>query len=167
MAAKVEVYIGLGSNLGRPQENLRFALEGLRNIPGLTQVESSSFYRSSPVGVLDQPEFVNAVARGYYEGDAATLLASLLGLEAARGRVREEKWGPRILDLDLLLFGRESIATPELRVPHPFLAQRLFVLVPLAELAPLLVIPGAGKTAEELIRLLPAAERAGQEIERI
>lgn len=160
-----EVYLGLGSNLGRPRENLLAGLRALERGGIFTRLELSSCYETAPVGKTDQPPFVNAVARGIYRGTARALLAELMAAEASLGRERAERWGPRTLDLDLLLFGREIIAEPGLEVPHPRLHLRAFVLVPLMELAPGLVIPGLEKTAGELLQAMPPAERAAQKVE--
>lgn len=168
MAASVrEVFIGLGCNLGDCQGHLRAALEGLASLPGYTPRETSSLYLTAPVGKTDQDRFYNAVTRGMYVGPALELLAGLQTLEQARGRQRLERWGPRTLDLDLLLFGDDIIDLPELRVPHPRLAERGFVLIPLAELAPDKIIPGLGRTAGELWESMPPAEKAAQEVEAI
>ncbi len=162
-----EVFIGLGCNLGDCRGHLRAALDGLASLPGYTPGETSSLYLTAPVGKTDQDRFYNAVARGMYEGPPLELLAGLQALEQARGRQRRERWGPRTLDLDLLLFGDEIIDLPELGVPHPRLAERGFVLIPLAELAPGKVIPGLGRTAGELWQEMPPAEKAAQEVEPI
>jgi 2-amino-4-hydroxy-6-hydroxymethyldihydropteridine diphosphokinase len=161
-----EVYLGLGSNLGRPKENLLAGLAALEKGGFFTRLALSSCYETAPVGKTDQPPFVNAVAHGIYRGTARELLAELLAVETALGRERRERWGPRTLDLDLLLFGREIIAEPGLEVPHPRLHTRAFVLVPLMELAPGLLLPGLEKTAGELLASMTPAERAAQKVER-
>jgi 2-amino-4-hydroxy-6-hydroxymethyldihydropteridine diphosphokinase len=166
-AGAQEVFIGLGCNLGDCRAHLRAALEGLAALPDYTPLGLSSLYLTAPVGKTDQAAFYNAVARGKYEGRAGELLAGLQALENARGRERKERWGPRTLDLDLLLFGDETIKRPELTVPHPRMAQRGFVLIPLRELAPELKIPGWGLTAGQLWERLPARERARQEVRQI
>jgi 2-amino-4-hydroxy-6-hydroxymethyldihydropteridine diphosphokinase len=122
----------------------------------------SSLYRTKPVGPRDQPDFVNAVARLCTHLDPLSLLARLQGIERAHGRVRDgTRWGPRTLDLDLLLYGREQIDEPGLRVPHPEIANRAFVLVPLAELGPEPpTIPGGRSLAD----LLNRASCAGIEL---
>lgn len=162
----VEVYLGLGSNLGQPQANLLAGLEGLERGGAWRRLALSSCYRTAPVGKTDQPPFVNAVAHGIYWGSARALLAELLAVEAALGRQRLERWGPRTLDMDLLLFGQELIDEPGLQVPHPRLHLRAFVLVPLMEIAPRMLIPGLGQTAEELLERLTPAEREVQKVER-
>ena len=165
----VEVFIGLGSNLGRPRDNLLYGLRGLENLERYEPLGVSSPYLTAPVGPQDQPPFWNAVARGRWQGRAGELLADLQAIERACGRRREEerRWGPRVLDLDLLVFGPRLIRRPELVVPHPRLAQRAFVLVPLMELAPELVIPGLEATPAQLYRALPPRERAAQGVEQM
>jgi 2-amino-4-hydroxy-6-hydroxymethyldihydropteridine diphosphokinase len=165
-AEPVEVFIGLGANLGDAKANLLFGLEGLAGLPGYQPLAVSSPYLTAPVGPVDQPPFWNAVARGGWRGGAEELLSGLLAIEKACGRQRFQRWGPRTLDMDLLLFGRRTIAGPELTVPHPEMHRRVFVLAPLAELAPELKLPGIGATAAELLAGLPAAERRAQEASR-
>ena len=167
MSTAREVFIGLGCNLGECRANLRFALEGLADLPGYRPLALSSLYLTAPVGKTDQADFYNAVARGKYEGAPLELLAGLQALEQARGRERVERWGPRTLDLDLLLFGRETLDLPGLQVPHPRLNQRVFVLAPLMQIAPDLVLPRWELTAGELWERLPAEEKARQEAKRI
>lgn len=167
MAPARDVFIGLGCNVGDCRANLRFALEGLAALPGYRPVALSSLYRTAPVGKTDQADFYNAVARGKYEGPPLELLAGLQALEKARGRERRERWGPRTLDLDLLLFGQEVLDLPGLEAPHPRLAQRVFVLAPLMEIAPDYVLPRWGLTAGELLERLSPEEKACQEAKRI
>ncbi|MFC4161012.1 2-amino-4-hydroxy-6-hydroxymethyldihydropteridine diphosphokinase [Chitinimonas lacunae] len=143
-------YIGLGANLGDAAATVTAAAEALVALPATRLLGRSSLYRSAPVGYLDQPDFINAVAAVETELDAAALLDGLFEIEAAFGRQRTFRNAPRTLDLDLLLFGRERIGRPELTVPHPRLAERGFVLLPLAELAPDLLIEGLGPLAELL-----------------
>ncbi len=163
--APVEVFIGLGSNLGDAKAHLRAGLEGLAGLEGYEPLAVSSLYLTAPVGPQDQPPFCNAVARGRFRGSARELLGHLLAIEQTRGRRRELHWGPRTLDLDLLLFGREIIQEPDLVVPHPEMHRRAFVLVPLMELAPELKLPRWQKTAAELYQALTPRERAEQAIE--
>lgn len=141
-------YIGLGSNLAAPVEQVERALLALAALEGCTVTARSGLYRNPPMGPQEQPEFINAVARLETQLSAPELLRVLKETEAALGR-REStvRWGPRIIDLDLLLYGEESITTAELTVPHPGIAARAFVLVPLHEIAPALTIPGAGPVA--------------------
>jgi 2-amino-4-hydroxy-6-hydroxymethyldihydropteridine diphosphokinase len=144
------VYVGLGSNLGDRNENLRQALARMER--GLGPVRSSTFYETDPVGVTDQPKFINAVAELSTDVPPRELLERLLEIERELGRDRrtERRWGPRPIDLDLLLYGGEVIDEPGLTVPHPRLAERRFVLEPLSELAPSLVLPD-GRPLRELL----------------
>lgn len=129
-------YIGLGSNLASPIEQVRQALEGLATLPLSRLVISSSLYASRPVGPQDQPDFINAVAALETRLSPLALLDQLQALEQQHRRRRQRHWGPRTLDLDLLLYGNELIETPRLSVPHPQMTARAFVLAPLAEIAP-------------------------------
>lgn len=147
-------WIGLGSNLDDPLTQVRTALKELAELPETTLAACSSLYRSDPVGPPGQPDYVNAVAALDTRLEPETLLNALQAIEQAHRRVRRVHWGPRTLDLDLLLYGSEVIATPRLTVPHPFMTERNFVLWPLAELAPDLVLPD-GRTLNELLRQCP------------
>jgi 2-amino-4-hydroxy-6-hydroxymethyldihydropteridine diphosphokinase len=142
-------FIGLGSNLGDREGNLRAALARLAE---LGEVRASSFRETDPVGVTDQPKFLNAAAELSTDLPARDLLDALLAIERdlGRDRAREERWGPRTLDLDLLLYGDDVIDEPGLTVPHPRLAERRFVLEPLHELAPGLLLPD-GTAIRDLI----------------
>lgn len=147
----MQSYIGLGSNLDNPELQLDTALGALDDIPETRLVKNSSFYRSAPLGPSDQPDFINAVALLDSGLTAGQLLVRLQTIENRQGRVRDsQRWGPRTLDLDLLLYGSRIIEEPELTVPHPGIRHRNFVLVPLLELAPELEIPGLGR-ADELL----------------
>ena len=139
----MRAYVGLGSNLGEREATLWKALEGLGATEGIEVVAVSSFRETDPVGVVDQPRFVNAAAALETSLPPRELLERLLDVERSLGRDRavEERWGPRTLDLDLLLYGGESIDEPGLEVPHPRLAERAFVLEPLLELDPDLRLP--------------------------
>lgn len=161
MAAPIErhksvvAYIGLGANLGDPIARVRAARAALRRHPDLHETACSRLYRSAPMGPADQPDYINAVMSVETALPAASLLHILQAVEAEHGRTRSgERWGPRTLDLDLLLYGRETIATDELQVPHPGIAEREFVLRPLLEIAPDLEIPGRG-TVADLLRACP------------
>ncbi len=145
-------YIGLGANLDDPRRHLEQALVELDKLPHTRVRARSSVYRSAPVGYAHQPDFLNAVAQVETGLRPEPLLAELLAIEARHGRSRSFANAPRTLDLDLLLFGDERIATPGLTVPHPRMHERAFVLVPLAEIAPQAAIPGRGKAAELLQR---------------
>ena len=141
-------YLALGANLGDREGSLRRAAEmiGTRRLSTIRETE--------PWGVVDQPRYLNAVAELEWEGSARALLDRLLDVERQLGRVRDgSRWGPRTIDLDLLVFGAETIDEPGLSVPHPRLDERLFVLEPLAELAPDLVVPGRGTVSCLLSKL--------------
>lgn len=138
--ARCPVAVGLGSNQGDRLGHLRTGWRGLKRF--LEEVRVSAVYETSPLHVENQPLFLNACAVGYTRLTSRQLLANLRDLERAALRVRGERFGPRTLDLDLLLFGEEQIHTPELTVPHPGLRERAFVLVPLAEVAADWVVPG-------------------------
>jgi 2-amino-4-hydroxy-6-hydroxymethyldihydropteridine diphosphokinase len=144
-------YIGLGSNLGDPAAQVRTGMVALARLAE-TRVEAcSSLYHSAPVGRQDQPDFVNAVCRVRTGLAPLALMHDLLEIESQHGRVRRgDKGGPRTLDLDLLLYGGEAIHSAALTVPHPRLHERAFVLYPLSELEPDLVIPGHGSLRELL-----------------
>jgi 2-amino-4-hydroxy-6-hydroxymethyldihydropteridine diphosphokinase len=139
------VYVGLGSNLGRPEECLKSAVKALAKLPETGLVCCSSFYRSKPVGPQDQPAYINAVAKLETNLTALELLDCLQALEDQKGRIRTaERWGPRTLDLDLLLYGDQIINEERLVVPHCEMHRRCFVLYPLFEISPEIVIPGLG-----------------------
>lgn len=132
-------HIGLGSNLADPEAQLTLAAQALAHLPDSRLTALSSLYHSAPMGPDDQPDYLNAVAMLDTRLPALALLDALQAIELAQGRVRERHWGPRTLDLDLLLYGGERIDTPRLQLPHPGLRQRPFVLLPLSELSPELV----------------------------
>jgi 2-amino-4-hydroxy-6-hydroxymethyldihydropteridine diphosphokinase len=136
------VHIGLGGNLGDPITTLREALALVAELPGVELDAVSSAYESAPVGLEDQPPFVNAAARLRTDLPLDELLAGLLGVERRLGRVRTVRYGPRTCDLDILLAGEEVVDDPGLAVPHPRLAERRFALEPLVELDPALSLPG-------------------------
>ncbi|BBL77006.1 2-amino-4-hydroxy-6-hydroxymethyldihydropteridine diphosphokinase [Methylomagnum ishizawai] len=146
----VLAYIGFGGNLGDPVERLRAARREVAAIPGVRETAFSSLYQSAPMGPQDQPEYVNAVMAITTSLAPLELLRELQAVEARFGRVRGvgERWGPRTLDLDLLLYGQQALACDRLAVPHPGLAEREFVLYPLLEIAPGLEIPGLGPLSE-------------------
>jgi 2-amino-4-hydroxy-6-hydroxymethyldihydropteridine diphosphokinase len=135
------VYIGLGGNLGDPIATLRDALVRIAGVDGVELDAVSSAYESAPVGLTDQPPFVNAAARLFTDLPLRDLLAGLLGVEQELGRVRTVRYGPRTCDLDILLAGAEVADEPGLSVPHPRLVERRFALEPLVELDPGLRLP--------------------------
>jgi 2-amino-4-hydroxy-6-hydroxymethyldihydropteridine diphosphokinase len=141
---QVTAYVGIGANLEDPTAKVRTALDELGRLPATVLVRSSSLYRTAPVGYLDQPDFINAVAQLRTGLAAEALLLALLGIEARHGRVRSTRNAPRTLDLDLLLFGEQIMDEPGLVVPHPRMHERAFVLVPLPEIAPGARVPGHG-----------------------
>ncbi len=143
-------YIGLGSNLEQPLDQLQRALPELNQIPRSSLQASSAFYLSSPMGPADQPDYINSVAALQTELPPLELLDELQRIEKAHGRARGLRWGPRTLDLDLLLYGDQLIQNNRLSVPHPGIGERAFVLLPLAELAPELQIPGLGAVSDLL-----------------
>jgi 2-amino-4-hydroxy-6-hydroxymethyldihydropteridine diphosphokinase len=140
-------FVGIGSNLGEPERQIAAALEQLAAEDGIELVAVSSLRDTEPVDYLDQPRFLNCAAQVETELAPRELLERLLAIEARLGRVRGEgpRFGPRTIDLDLLLYGDETIDEPGLTVPHPRLAERRFALEPLAELAPGLDVPGLGR----------------------
>jgi 2-amino-4-hydroxy-6-hydroxymethyldihydropteridine diphosphokinase len=152
---QVTAYVALGSNLAQPVTQVTTALDELARLPASTLGARSSIYRTPPLGPPGQPDYINAVACLSTALAPERLLDELQALEQAHGRVREgQRWGPRSLDLDLLLYGGETIDTPRLQVPHPHMAERAFVLVPLAEIASgELTIPGYGTLAALLRNL--------------
>jgi 2-amino-4-hydroxy-6-hydroxymethyldihydropteridine diphosphokinase len=141
-------YIGLGSNLQKPAQQIEEALGLVSEIPETRLVSVSSLYRSAPFGGVEQPDFVNAVASLMTQLVPLELLARLQEVENRQGRERDEtRWGPRVLDLDLLVYSGQTIDEPDLSVPHPGIGERNFVLLPLGEIAPDLAIPGLGRVA--------------------
>lgn len=137
-------FIGLGSNLGKPVDRCLEAIEYLRIIKGLQVLRCSSFYRTEPVGFLDQEWFINAVIEIRTSLAAQELMLELQTIEMRMGRQKPVKWGPRVIDLDILLYGQEVIQTDSLTVPHPELHKRRFVLEPLYEIAPCAIHPAFG-----------------------
>jgi len=141
----IRVYIGIGSNLDNPVAQVLEAVEELEMIPDTILAERSSLYSGKPMGPGDQPDYVNAVAAMDTLLSAAELHEALIRIEDLQGRTREgDKWEPRIIDLDLLLYGNHSIDTATLTVPHPGMHERDFVIIPLEEVAGNLKIPGRG-----------------------
>jgi 2-amino-4-hydroxy-6-hydroxymethyldihydropteridine diphosphokinase len=158
--APVIAYLGLGGNLGDPPRQLTDALQRLDAAEEVEVTRTSSFYRTPPLGPPDQPWYVNAAARVRTRLGPEELLRLLHRVEAALGRVRGERWGPRSIDLDLLLYNGEVIFAPDLVVPHPEMHRRAFVLAPLAEIAPRAWHPVLKKSAGDLLAELDPADRA-------
>ena len=153
---KQVAYLSLGSNLGDREQNLR---EAIRRASALGRIVAvSSFYQTEPVEFTDQPCFLNCVIALETATQPAQLMAELLRIEHEMGRQRVLKKGPRSIDIDILLFGDDVVNTPELTIPHPAMARRRFVLEPLAEIAPELRHPVAGKTVRELLAELPPGQ---------
>lgn len=149
------VYIGLGSNLADPALQVRTALRTLTALSDAGPLRASPLYANPPLGPM-QPDYVNAVAELQTTQSPQSLLAALQAIEQAQGRVRVgTRWGPRVLDLDILLFGDLQWDAPELQIPHPGLADRVFVLRPLLDLNPTLSVPGLGPLAACLAHCLP------------
>lgn len=152
-AVWVPAYVGIGSNMGDSTARVRNAFDALAGLPRTRLIARSRLYRTRPFGPVPQGDFINAVAGLLTQLDAHALLEGLRGIEQSAGRVRSERWGPRTLDLDLLVFGAERVQTEQLTVPHPGIAERGFVLAPLHDVAPALDVPGAGRV-EVLLRQL-------------
>ena len=155
----MQVFIGLGSNLADPENQIHAAKKALQALPETQWVTSSSLYKSPPMGPQDQPDYINAVIELDTMLSPLDLLDCLQQIEQQQGRIRERHWGERTLDLDLLLYGDEVIASDRLQVPHSGIAQRAFVIYPLAEIAADIVIPGKGL----ITTLLAACPRDGLE----
>jgi len=153
---EVLTYIGLGSNLDNPESQVKTAIEALAGLSQIRLQDHSSLYRSAPMGPQDQPDYVNAVAKLSTGLEPEALLDKLQGIERAQGRVRAQRWGPRTLDLDILLYGQCVLATERLKIPHPGIAERSFVLYPLAEINGQLEIPGLGRV-QSLLEQCPDA----------
>ncbi|MYD53736.1 MAG: 2-amino-4-hydroxy-6-hydroxymethyldihydropteridine diphosphokinase [Chloroflexi bacterium] len=142
------VFLGLGGNLGDRRELMRSAVAEIRQV--VDDVRVSSLYESAAWGVTDQPAFLNAVVRGRTSLNPLDLLDAVQSIENELGRVREQRWGPRLIDIDILLYGAEVIDDPRLQVPHPYMTQRGFVLRPLADLAAGLTLPDGSLVGELL-----------------
>jgi len=148
------VYIGLGSNLGDPEAQIRAAITALNECDEVSVIAQSSLYSSPPMGPQDQPDYINAVVEIDTTLFAHDLLNQLQHIEQQQGRVRERHWGERIIDLDMLVYGNNILDDDRLQVPHPGMTSRSFVLYPLAEIAPDLNIPSMGKI-EQLLKDCP------------
>ena len=154
---RVRAYVGVGSNLGDRADAIERAVELLRAHPAVEVVSESSLRETEPWGAVAQPRFLNGAVAVETRLEPRALLGVLLDVERRLGRMREERWGPRTIDLDLLLYGNVVLDEPGLTVPHPRLHERAFVLEPLHELDPNLVVPGRGGV-EELLRALANAD---------
>jgi 2-amino-4-hydroxy-6-hydroxymethyldihydropteridine diphosphokinase len=148
-------FLGLGSNLGDRHAALQRAADLLAGEPGVTLTRSSRVWETDPVGGPPQPDFLNAVVRAETDLEPAGLLAACQRVEAALGRFRAERWGPRTIDVDLLIYGARTIDTPDLTVPHPRMVERAFVLMPLLEVDPDPPMPDGVRLAD--VRLGPDA----------
>ena len=146
-------YVGIGANLGPRDETLRRAVDLLGRADGVEVVGVSELRETDPVGLIDQPPFLNGAVAIETMLPARALLDLLLEIERSLGRVRGERWGPRVVDLDLLVYGNEMVDEPGLHVPHPRLHERRFALEPLAEMNPELEIPGRGTVSALLAAL--------------
>jgi len=146
-------YLELGSNLGERFEHLRAGVSALAAAEGVRMVRVSGVYSSEPVGLSEQPEFLNIVVEIETELEPRRLLSLAREIEAGRGRERKERWGPRTLDVDILLYGDLELADPELTIPHPRMAERRFVLEPLCEIAPEAALPDGTAVGELLVGL--------------
>ncbi|UDQ79506.1 2-amino-4-hydroxy-6-hydroxymethyldihydropteridine diphosphokinase [Erwinia rhapontici] len=150
----IRVYLALGSNLADPLHQVQSALNALAAIPDTTLVATSSLYRTPPYGPPDQPDFLNAAVALDTRLDAESLLNHTQRIELEQGRVRKaHRWGPRTLDLDIMLFGEQTLNTPRLTVPHYDLHNRAFMLLPLLEIAPELCLPDGTRLADILATL--------------
>ena len=147
-------YIALGSNMGDREKNLKEALKYIAELPETKIIKSSAIYETEPVGEPKQRPFYNGVVKMETSLDPERLLQKLQEVEKTFGRVHKQKWGPRTLDLDILLYDQQIIATDKLTIPHPLMAERAFVLEPLAEIDPEAYHPVLEKTAAELLREL-------------
>ena len=154
------VFLGLGANLGDRRATMEQARRLLEE-GGFKTTLASAFYETPPWGKTSQPPFINQVLGGSFAGAPMELLALAMEVEGKLGRERREVWGPRTLDIDILLFGRTVLRTQRLTVPHPFLTRRAFVLYPLAEIAPVLVPPGEQDTVSNLLAALPDDDLKG------
>lgn len=157
-------YVGIGSNLDSPRDQVERAVAALAEIADTILVRTSPLYKSGALDGSDQPDYVNAVSALLTQLDANALLESLRAIEQAQGRTRnDEKWGPRTLDLDLLVYSSDPIGEKELKVPHSGIRERNFVLLPLADIAPNLRIPGLGSVSG----LAAGVDRSNPKIERL
>lgn len=159
-APPVQAFLSLGSNLGDRREALQAALLGLER-RGVRVVRRSSLYETAPIGVTDQPPFLNLAVEVATDLTPEELLAACRRVEDDLGRVRQERWGPRTVDIDILLYDRRTVRTADLEIPHPRLTERRFVLVPLLEIAPEAALPDGRSLRTVLPRL------ADQDVRRV
>ena len=145
------IFLSIGTNLGNRMENLRTAMKLIRAGGGILVDSVSGVYRTDPVGLKSQPDFYNICVNGRTQNSPDELLAGLKKIEFEMGRVKQEKWGPRIIDIDILFYSNIIIKTEALTIPHPEIASRRFVLEPLSEIAPFHVYPGREITIKELL----------------
>ena len=150
-----EAYIGIGSNLGESKAQCETAIRALNYLPKTSVVNRSSLYRTEPLGIKNQNWFINAVVEIETSLEPFALLKALLDIEMQMGRVRKEKWGSRVIDLDLLLYDDKIIHQPGLQIPHPEIHNRAFVLVPLCEIRQEAIHPLLNKTAVQMLEALP------------
>lgn len=153
-----QVFLSLGTNMGDREAYLKAALEALSDLPQSQLVAVSAIYETAAWGLTDQADFLNLVCQLETDLSAETLLLACQQIEADLDRVRLVRWGPRTIDIDILLYGEAYLQTEQLTVPHPYLTQRAFVLVPLAELAKDLVIPGTGSSVAQFLQLLDSSD---------
>lgn len=151
------IFIGLGSNLGDKHQHLAEALAQLE-AKSVQVKRVSPYYQTAPWGKKNQDDFLNAVAEVAYDGSPQELLQLILRIELMMGRQRDERWGPRIIDLDILEFNRQQVNEPGLKLPHPYYPERSFVLAPLADLEPEWVPTGQSLTVSELLKALGAGD---------
>ncbi|MCL4103866.1 UNVERIFIED_CONTAM: hypothetical protein GTU68_029183 [Idotea baltica] len=160
--APARIFLGLGSNIGNRLLHLEEAIAGLQK-GGFTVTAQSASYETPPWGLKEQPSFLNQVIEGRYAGTAIELLTLAMQVETQAGRERLVHWGPRVLDIDILAFGQEVVASQRLTVPHPFAQQRAFVLIPWAEIAPHFILPGQADSIVKLMEALPPEDLASIE----
>ena len=156
---KVDAFIGVGSNLDHPRERCAEAVTRIRDTQGIQVLDCSRWYVTAPVGPIDQPDFINGVVRVETRFDPADLLGELKAIEAGMGREGGLRWGPRVIDLDLLLFGDHVSSGTDLTNPHPEIGRRRFVLAPLCDLAPVGVHPVSRKTFRQMLDDLGEGQR--------
>lgn len=152
-----DIYLGLGSNIGDRMEALKKALKLLEETEAVTIIECSDIYETKPVGVTDQADFLNIALRGTTSSSPKELLGITQSIEKEMGRIKDMRWGPRNIDLDILLYNDENIMMEELVIPHPRMKERAFVLIPLLDVT---LNPGSAEVKQWLDRL-PAEEKEG------